>query len=353
MVDYKYTSVDVGASADTGVAIELKNGGKVVATTILPDVPLDATTTLMVGTNNLYLKASAAGNDQTYTVKVKRNEPEPTLQFTLLDSDGGVISSGDHLLKLAGQSRSYNLVSVQGITDDHLLVATSIQMSVMPFENLMGETDLGRSGVKVSINGVTVPGVGSHISVDLSEGTNTLAFDVNYETGDPSDPMDISTHRVRVERKGNSVPMFPANHSLSGRDIVVVQNELIEPTRELPFATGGNGDLSYELKGDEALGTGALPATLYELPTGRSINGELKTAPPLIGTGDVSYYYLVLSVADSDAITGASDEDTLRFTIKVVRDESLLPDTTTTPRAKGDLLDLRVLYVSSSTAAQF
>ena len=221
-------------------------------------------------------------------------------------------------------------------------------MEVDPLDNLMGDTDLGRSGVKVSINGVTVPEDGTNISVGLSEGSNTLEFDVNYETGDPSDPQDISTHRVVVERKGNSVPTFPTNHPLRGREIMVVQNTTITPTQELPFATGGNGDLSYKLEGDEAKGTArALPETLYDLPDERTANGKLKTAPPLISTGDVSYYHLVLTVADSDAITGSSDEDTLRFTIQVVRDSSQIPSTTTAPRAKGDLIDLRVQKVET------
>ena len=42
----------------------------------------------MVGDNNLAIKASVEGNEQTYDVTVERKEPRPTLQFTLLNSDG-------------------------------------------------------------------------------------------------------------------------------------------------------------------------------------------------------------------------------------------------------------------------
>ena len=356
-VNYENLSVVVAATAPDGVEIELRQEGTFVATTTGSTAfPMQKRTRpLKVGNNQFTLKASSNGNSNTYTINIERKQPEPTLRFTLKDSDGAIISTGDHPLKLDAQSRTYDLADrVDEITSDDLLVAASVELQVQALLPLTGlnAPSPSRSGVSVSINGVTVPVAGTNnnnISVALSEGPNTLAFDVNYETGDSSDPEDISTHRVVIERKGNAVPRFPTNDPIEGRTITVVRNTTITPTQELPYATGGNGDLIYTLEGDEALGTArSLPASLYTLPSGTT-KGRLNTAPPLIGTGDVSYYYLVLKVVDSDAVE-VDDEDTLRFTIKVVRDTTLLPDDTTTPRAKGDLIDLRVMYVNSTTA---
>ena len=159
---------------------------------------------------------------------------------------------------------------------------------------------------------------------------------------------DGSLHAVLINRADNSQPMFPANASLQSRDmdspIVAVAGEAFSPTVELPFATGGNGDLVYSLLSDEAGGPSTtLPAGLtYEAPSGRDTKGRLITAPSILDGSDKAEFNLILKVVDSDAVTD-DDDDTIEFTIVVYRSADLVPPDAGVQPVAGQLLDLVVM----------
>ncbi len=287
------------------------------------------------------IDVGVTGNTSTYMVTLTRNEPEPQIQFTVLNSEGDSLGTGPLPVKLDAASRSYNLVTDTDITDDDLLTATDVRVCVAD----AGDGDIGINDVRVSINGVTVPDCDDYLERELNEVTTNLEFDIDHP-GDSSGTL----HTVSISRKANSVPMFPANHILRSRTgesgVLAVHGMTITPTVELPMAVSGtgNGDLTYQLLSVEAGDPSTeLPQGLtHDLPN-MDDNGKLKMSPRILDSSDRAVFNLILKVSDSDAITGPSDEDTIPFTIIVFRDESLLPPGTTIEPRLGDLRDLEVL----------
>ena len=299
-----------------------------------------STTTLMVGDNVFKVGVGVENNTSTYMVTLTRMEPEPQIEFTVLDSGGISLGGGPLSLTLDAASRNYDLVRATDITDDDLLTATDVRVCVADADD--GTLD----DVRVSINGVTVPDCGVHyLERVLNEVTTNLEFDIDHP-GDPTGTL----HTVSISRNANSVPVFPSNHILRSRTgesgVLAVHGTTITPTVELPMAVSGtgNGALTYQLLSVEAGGPSTdLPQGLtYDLPTA-SGNGSLGMSPSILDSSDRAVFNLILKVSDSDAIMGSSDEDTIPFTIIVFRDASLLPPgAVIVPRA-GDLSDLQVL----------
>ena len=296
------------------------------------------TSTLMVGDNVFKVDVGVTGNTSTYMVTLTRKEPQPQIQFTVLNSEGDSLGTGPLPVKLDAASRSYNLVTDTDITDDDLLTATDVRVCVAD----AGDGDI--DDVRVSINGVTVPDCDDYLERELNEVTTNLEFDIDHP-GDSSGTL----HTVSISRKANSVPMFTANHILRSRTgesgVLAVHGMTITPTVELPMAVSGtgNGALVYELLSVEAGGPSTeLPQGLTHDEPNMDDNGKLNMSPSILDSSDRAVFNLILKVSDSDAITGPSDEDTIPFTIIVFRDESLLPPGTTIEPRLGDLRDLEV-----------
>ena len=302
-----------------------------------------ATSTLMVGDNVFKVDVGVENNTSTYMVTLTRMEPEPQIEFTVLDSGGISLGGGPLSVTLDAASRNYNLVRETDITDDDLLTATDVRVCVADAD------DGDINDVRVSINGVTVPDCAdddsSYLERELNEVTTNLEFDIDH----PGD-LTGTLHTVSISRNANSVPVFPANHILRSRTgesgVLAVHGTTITPTVELPMAVSGtgNGALTYQLLSVEASGPSTdLPQGLtHELPT-TSGNGELGMSPSILDSSDRAVFNLILKVSDSDAIEGSSDEDTIPFTIIVFRDASLLPDGAVIEPRAGDLVDLQVL----------
>lgn len=297
-----------------------------------------ATSTLMVGDNVFKVGVGVENNTSTYMVTLTRMEPQPEIEFTVLDGEGDPIRSDPLPLTLDAASRNYDLVDRTEITDDDLLTATDVQVCVSD----AGDGDL--NDVRVSINGVTVPDCDDHyLERELNEVTTNLEFDIDHP-GDPSGTL----HTVSISRNANSVPVFPANHILRSRTgengVLAVHGTTITPTVDLPMAVSGtgNGTLTYQLLSVEADGPSTdLPEGLTRtLPTA-STNGSLGMSPSILDSSDRAVFNLILKVSDSDAIT-EGDEDTIPFTIIVFRDASLLPPGSVIEPRAGDLSDLEV-----------
>ena len=299
-----------------------------------PNMAVSDALALNVGANEFEVRVG----DAVHTVTLTREEGlTPELQFTLLDSDDKVLGGGGASFTLDASSRQYDFITETGLDADILLTAAKVQICV---------ADPDGNGVRVSIEDTEVPlcSTGTHLERDLQEGANQVLFDVTH----PGDP-DGSLHAVSINRADNSQPVFPANASLQSRDmdspIVAVAGEAFSPTVELPFATGGNGPLTYSLLSDEAGGPSTtLPAgmTGHQLPSGRDTKGRLGTAPSILDGSDKAEFNLILKVVDSDAVT-EDDEDTIEFTIVVYRSADLVPSDTGVAPVAGELMDLVVI----------
>ena len=146
----------------------------------------------------------------------------------------------------------------------------------------------------------------------LVPGNNTLPFDVEFRL-DPESSDDTfreSRHEVVIDRTGNSVPAFRANHHLDAAPHDVFHDTTIEGSEQaivLPYATGGNGRLEYRLVGIEADGTdGPLPEGLsYDLPGDRQ-DGQVTGKPQIEDDSDRAYQDLRWIVNDTDQVTGCS-----------------------------------------------
>ena len=344
-VDYEINEATFNVVANDGTADDprrVQHTMPVAKPAMSGTTATPATSTLMVGDNVFAVGVGVEGNTSTYMVTLTRNEPQPELEFTVLNGEGDSLGSGPLALTLDAASRNYNLVNATDITDDDLLTATDVRVCVADADD--GDLD----DVRVSINGVTVPDCSedddSYLERVLNEVTTNLEFDIDHP-GDPSGTL----HTVSISRNANSVPVFPANHILRSRTgesgVLAVHNTTITPTVELPMAVSGtgNGTLTYQLLSVEAGGPSTdLPQGLtYDLPTA-SGNGSLGMSPSILDSSDRAVFNLILKVTDSDAIT-ASDEDTIPFTIIVFRDASLLPAGAVIEPRAGDLSDLQVL----------
>ena len=315
------------------------------------------TSTLVVGDNEIGIdvgikSSSVRPNTTSYMVTVKRMAPQPTLRLTLLDKDGNLLGRASHQFKLDAQSRTYNFVDLTSDTfsrDDFLLL-NSMRIATGD----LGDGGVTPSLVRVSVNdGVTVrqlPGGSNELTLPgLTDSVVRIEFEVRYKTGDGNNE-DASTHIILIRRPDDSRPVFPANHPLRDREIVLLVGERfspngINPPVELPFATGGNGDLSYVLEGDESKGTPRIPANItYDAPVGRATNGQLTGTPSILDFSDGASHHLILKVSDSDGITAASDEDTLSFSLRFVRDRSQITPSDVKKPDPGELFDINVLY---------
>ena len=278
---------------------------------------------------------------------MRRKEPAPTLWFELLDEDGDPLSVDEVQLDLTSSDEPYTLDEDDGFTVD----VHSVKIAV----NLNGASE---DDVNVTLGRVEIPttdtnGVGDRfVTHRLVPGNNSLPFDVEFRV-DPESDADTfseSRHEVTIDRTGNSVPTFRANHHLDAAPHDVFHNEQIEGSEQaivLPYATGGNGRLEYRLVGIEADGTdGSLPQGLsYDLPGDRQ-DGQVTGSPRILDDSDRAYQDLRWIVNDTDQVTGAADESSIDFTIVIYRDEAAR-DRATRPGAPapGELIDLRVLHV--------
>ena len=301
-----------------------------------------STANLVVGDNEIGVRSGVPGNTSTYEVTVRRESPKPMLMFTLVDGNNIALGVGTATLVLDAQSNTYNLQGETGdaFSNDDLLLMDSIRVST-------GALDVG---VRVSSDQVTVPLASAYLEIpNLPDGNFSINFEVRYKTGD-GDAEDATTHIINVSRPVNAVPMFDANDPLDGREIVLLHGEQfsplgINPPVTLPHASGGNGDLSYMLMGDEAKGTARIPADLgFDLPQGRSSDGQLTGVPRILDESDAATHYLVLKVSDSDALTGGADEDTINFSIRIVRDRTQVTQTPVVIPDLAELFDIEVRY---------
>ncbi len=337
VVDYEIATATLNVTLDSTITDDPR---RVEHTMPVASNDPVVTSTLMVGDNVFKVDVGVENNTSTYMVTLTRNEPEPQIEFTVLDSGGLSLGTGPLPLTLDAASRNYSLVNQTDITDDDLLTATDVRVCVADAD----DGDL--NDVRVSINGVTVPDCSDHyLERELNEVTTNLEFDIDHP-GDPTGTL----HTVSISRNANSVPVFPANHILRSRTgesgVLAVHGTTITPTVELPMAVSGtgNGALTYELLSVEADGPSTdLPQGLTQDMPSASGNGKLKMSPSILDSSDRAVFNLILKVSDSDAITGSSDEDTIPFTIIVFRDASLLPPGSVIEPRAGDLSDLKVL----------
>ena len=361
MVDYIATDVTITAGATTGSEIEFKLNGSVVTTTAgtgtytgaesVATTDLSEMMALPVGDNDLELMVSIAGdpntNPNTYSVTLRRKEPAPTLWFELLDEDGDPLSVDEVQLDLTSSDEPYTLDEDDGFTVDVHSVKIAVNL------NGASEDDVNITLGRVEIPTTDTDGVGDRfVTHRLVPGNNSLPFDVEFRV-DPESDADTfseSRHEVTIDRTGNSVPTFRANHHLDSAPHDVFHNEQIEGSEQaivLPYATGGNGRLEYRLVGIEADGTdGPLPQGLsYDLPGDRQ-DGQVTGSPRILNDSDRAYQDLRWIVNDTDQVTGSADESSIDFTIVIYRDEAAR-DRATRPGAPapGELIDLRVLHV--------
>lgn len=302
---------------------------------------------LVVGDNPVKVDVGIKGasirpNTTTYEVNVMRSAPTPSVRFTLLDKSNNLLGEASYQFKLDAQSRSYDFVNISSSTfsRNDFLFLNSVRL----------RTDTLDDGVTVSVqDGVQVRALSSQsIEVPASADLITLEFEVRYKTGD-GDNEDASTHIVVIRRPENSKPTFPANSPLRNQEFVLLVGERfspagINPPIELPYANGGNGTLTYVVEGDEAKGTRRIPANLdYDAPSGTT-NGRMTGTPSILDFSDGASHYLILKVSDSDGITGASDEDTIPFSVRFVRDRSQVTPGEVAPPDVGELFDIDVRY---------
>ena len=319
------------------------------ATTTQPQV-----VPLVVGDNPVKVdvglkSASLTANTTTYEVNVMRSAPAPSIRFTLEDMGGNLLGEASYQFMLDAQSRSYDFVEMSSSTfsRNDFLFLNSISLRTDPLDD----------GVTVSVNnGVEVRELSSQsIEVPASADLITLEFEVRYKTGD-GDNEDASTHIVVIRRPENSKPTFPANSPLRDQEFVLLVGERfspagINPPIELPYATGGNGALTYVVEGDEAKGTRNIPANLdYDEPSGTT-NGRMTGTPSILDFSDGASHYLILKVSDSDGIEDASDEDMIAFSVRFVRDRSQVTPGELAPPDVGELFDIEVRYDADGDTA--
>ncbi|MCY4654493.1 MAG: cadherin-like beta sandwich domain-containing protein [Dehalococcoidia bacterium] len=339
MVDYDVRSVMVALTPGSDRRTAFTNP---VATTSMM-----LTSNLVVGDNDFSMDvgvtANVLPNTSTYKLTVERSEPEPTLRFTLLDASGEELGSGSHSLELDAQLRTYDFSDLASATfgENDLLLMNSARVSTVDLDD----------GVRVSYNQVTVPSSasGQYLTIpDLSGPLHRLDFEVRYAT-DAGNGEDATTHQITIDRPADTRPMFPANDPLRGRTIVLLADEGFSPNGantvvELPFARGGNIGKVYELVGDEAKGTPRIPADLSAILPSGSTKGSLTGIPRLLPESDAANHHLLLKVRDTDGITGASDEDVIEFTVRIVRDRSQITPPVSEDADVGELMDIRVMY---------
>ena len=306
-----------------------------------------STANLVVGDNDVAVRSGIPGNTSTYEVTVMREDPKPTLRFVLLDGDGERLGDGAQELRLDAQTRNYNFdemdVTNASFEDDDLIMLSSLRVY----------TDVLDAGVRVSYDQVTVNETeATALPIpSLPEGNFTLEFEVRYLTGVGNEE-DSTTHRISFVRPENSQPVFPANDPLRGQQITLLHNEEFRPTGtnrviELPFASGGDGTLDYELIGNEAKGSSKdLPSNLsYDKPTNSpDEDGEVTGIPMIVDASDAAVHHLILRVWDDDAIEGADDEDTIEFSIRIVRDASQITPGPSQTADLAELFDIEVKY---------
>ena len=339
MVDYDVRSVMVGVVPG--------DGRRTAFTSPVATTSMMLNSNLVVGDNDFSIDvgvtADVSPNTSTYTLAVERSEPEPTLQFTLLDGSGEELGSGSHSLRLDAQLRTYNFSDLASTTfgENDLLLMNSARVSTVGLDD----------GVRVSYNQVTVPSVasGEYLTIpDLSGPLHRLDFEVRYSTG-AGNAEDATTHQITIDRPADTRPMFPANDPLRGRTIVLLADEGFSPNGantpvQLPFASGGNIGKVYELVGDEAKGTPRIPADLSAILPSGTTKGSLTGIPRLLPESDAANHHLLLKVRDTDGITGASDEDVVEFTVRIVRDSSQITPPVSEDADVGELMDIRVMY---------
>ena len=349
MVDYIATDVQITAEANTDTEIEFKLNDSLVTTTMGTGVSgtadLMEMLDLAVGDNDLDLKASIDDNSNIYSVTLKRKEPAPTLWFELLDSDGTPLSVDEIQLDLTSSDEPYTLDEDDGFSVDVHSVKIAVNLN-----------EASASDVNVTLGRVEIPttdtdGVGDDfVKHLLVPGKNTLPFDVEFRVKASGDTFSESRHEVTIDRTGNSVPTFRANHHLDAAPHDAFHDTTIEGSEQaivLPYATGGNGRLEYRLVGIEADGTdGPLPEGLsYDQPGDRQ-DGQVTGKPQIEDDSDRAYQDLRWIVNDTDQVSGSADESSIDFTIVIYRDEAAR-DRATRPGAPapGELIDLRVLHV--------
>ena len=321
---YAATQADVTATADKYVGIAFTSP---VSKSRVGSVT--ATSSLRVGNNVFRVSAStdATGpsNTSNYTLTVDRAEPAPVIQFKLFRANGDEIDVPDGAnvpLHLVSATRRYNLYKSDGFSVD----VDSVQINAYLGDNVNSED------VKVSVGRVSIPVATSegdftnYHTMELAPGTNTMAFEVEFR----QHPDDLSlagrsVHTLTINREGNSRPVFRPNHNLGQSRIDIIDQVELTSTRiELPHAVNGNGTLTYRLEGKGGI---ALPEGLdMSDPDGRTADGYVMGAPNITPRSRYAEHTLILSVRDSDDITGASDEDSIEFTLRIYRDQSSYDD---------------------------
>lgn len=305
------------------------------------DVPL------MVGDNDIRVEIGIANNTSTYKLTVDRAEPAPVVQFRLYDADGDEITPPDGTrlpLELVSATRRYVLDRTDGFTVDVHSVRVNVWLG----------TGVDADDVKVSVGRVTIPvdstargfgGNDPYHTLNLVQGSNTIAFEVEFrQKPDATTLSGRSVHTLTIEREGNSRPTFRPNHGLGQVLIEMVDQLPVDTsTTVMPHARNGNGELKYTLTGKGS--TDKLPEGLeFEHPTS-TIDGWIYGKPNIEPRSEYAEHTLILSVADSDDYTGATDEDMVEFTIRIYRDiAAKLKHTAPATTGPAQLLNLGVFY---------
>lgn len=319
-VDYPVMSVTVSASNSdptNGRMIRIATSSDGYVTTGMSHADL------MVGDNVISVKSGVTGNTSTYEVTVKRKAPEPVIQFSLYDSDGVLMSAGTTTLSLMldASIRNYTFTESDGFTVD----VASVRMNAFVEDQTVRDND----DVRVSVGRVTVPITdekilpgqeitgSTYVDYKLDHGSNTLVFDVDYRVNSDDNTLNgESTHRLTINRAGNSVPTFRPNNFDGTLHHLVFDEEIDTSTTRitLPYARGGNLGRSYSLEGSPALPFD-MNAVLPEA-NGSETDGYLGGTPKINPDGLFADHLITLKVVDGDDIT-KDDDDTLQFTLRI------------------------------------
>ncbi len=181
-----------------------------------------------------------------------------------------------------------------------------IQSSAMTSVTLPAATG-GNGPRSYSITPTLPGGLSFNASTRVLSGTPTgksASVEYTYTVSDAdnntaSTDTDTITFDITVDAT-DSAPSFANNASIA--NLGLTQNTAMTESQPLPEATGGNGDLSYEI-------TPSLPAGLSFNASTRVLSGT-----PTGTSANAPYTY---TVSDADNNTASTDTDTITFTIAV------------------------------------
>ena len=283
------------------------------------------------------------------------------------DSD----NDGDSTDTVASVSRTLNLSPPEDYRLDDITVL--VQTPSIRIVAAVSDGEVSLNGIKLIEGG---DATADNVRVlQLVEGSNDLVFTAF------DDAQNQTTHRVKIIRQRSSAPDFVSERIASESPWYFLVNTTTNPDIPLPYATGGNGDLTYTLYGVEPGGNlttelpqgfdsssplhaaGNSPSAANDIPdctdapcSGWLYDSEAGTPPgPKLRDGsDLAQSHFRFVVTDSDGVDTAADMDTIEFSIIVVRYSHQIPGRPGAPgtdpaEEPGPITDIIVSYDASNS----